>query len=64
MGTLGHASWSPAGLDLGDQLAGRADEIEQRLTRFSGNSEISRLTSKRFIIRPEPVGHSIRKESP
>ena len=46
MGTLGHASWSPAGLDLGDQLAGRADEIEQRLTRFSGNSEISRLTER------------------
>lgn len=43
MGTLGYASWSPAGLDIGRLLAARADEIERRLTRFRNDSEISAL---------------------
>lgn len=45
MGTLGYASWSPPGLDIGHLLAARADEIEHKLTRFRDDSEISRLAS-------------------
>ncbi len=44
MGTLGYASWSPSGLDIGHLLAARADEIDHRLTRFRDDSEICRLS--------------------
>ncbi|GAA2181291.1 hypothetical protein GCM10009785_15590 [Brooklawnia cerclae] len=45
MGTLGHASWTPPGLDIGRQLHDRAGRIERRLTRFRDDSEITGLST-------------------
>ncbi len=45
MGTIGHASWSPADLDLRERISERADQIERRLTRFRNDSEIAMLSA-------------------